>query len=94
MRLEALITRKMKTVSPATALKHVYHAVYLQLLLGGAAFFLPHFGGQEVLSSLSANFAGALLVGSAINVLSYLARYEKALCKTVESSAAQGADAT
>jgi hypothetical protein len=79
----------MKSVSPATALKHVYHAVYLQLLLGGAAFFLPHFGGREVLSSLSSAFAGALLVGSAINVLSYLARYKKSL-----SRAADDADAT
>ncbi len=70
----------MKSVSPSAALKHIYHAVYLQWFIGASIAFvipaIPHDGNTVVgVSPMS----GGMLIFMGINVYCYIRRYEKAL---------------
>ena len=71
----------MKTLSPTTALRHVYHSVYLQMLFGGVmAFLIPTITDRtEILPGIAARGTGGMLLFMGINVYCYLRRYEKAL---------------
>ena len=72
----------MKPVSPSTALKHVYHAVYLQWFMGGfLAFVFPMIPleGDTVFGVTPKS--GWLLIFMGINIYCYLRRYEKALAE-------------
>jgi hypothetical protein len=70
----------MKPINPSTALKHIYHAVYLQWLVGAflafAVPFIPH-EGDTVFGVTSG--CGGMLIVAGINIYCYIRRYEKAL---------------
>ncbi len=72
----------MKTTPPSTALKHIYHAVYLQWLLGAfLAFVVPAVShdGDKFLDVTPRS--GGLLIFTGINIYCYVRRYEKALAE-------------
>ena len=77
---------KSKSPIPSRALRHVYHAVYLQLLPGFMLSFIaaiasvePHHLPMDENVRLGAQMIGGVLLFSGINIWLYLRRYEKAL---------------
>ena len=70
----------MKSINPSTALKHIYHAVYLQWFIGASLAFvvpvIPHEG--ETVFGVTPG-CGGMLIFMGINVYCYIRRYEKAL---------------
>jgi hypothetical protein len=88
----------MKTLSPTTALRHVYHSVYLQMLFGGVmAFLIPTITDRtEILPGIDARGTGGMMLFMGINVYCYLRRYEKALAANIPNGsnvAEQGTEA-
>ena len=71
----------MKPLSSTTALKHVYHSVYLQILLGAVmAILIPAVAHRtEILPGIDARGTGGMMIFMGINVYCYLRRYEKTL---------------
>jgi hypothetical protein len=71
----------MKALSAAKALRHVYHAVYLQILFGAImAFLIPAITQRnEILPGVDGRGTGSVMIFLGINVYCYLRRYEKAL---------------